>query len=150
MSSVQGREQTVNYVPSKHRFTLTLSDTTVIGERRAAQVIGATAMKELSGSASEPTTDVVDAAVRKACYGMAAEKESLPGSLTWAVLQQQDAQSSQSIITLLQDDPTFKTVAKAQEDGILKRDAEDSEKLSAGIQIGIDRGVLASEVTCLA
>jgi hypothetical protein len=34
---LEGREQTVNYVRTPHRFTLLLSDETLIGKRRAAQ-----------------------------------------------------------------------------------------------------------------
>eukprot|EP00548_Thalassiothrix_antarctica_P000466 CAMPEP_0194133374 /NCGR_PEP_ID=MMETSP0152-20130528/3577_1 /TAXON_ID=1049557 /ORGANISM="Thalassiothrix antarctica, Strain L6-D1" /LENGTH=315 /DNA_ID=CAMNT_0038828683 /DNA_START=115 /DNA_END=1062 /DNA_ORIENTATION=- len=37
MVLLEGREQTVNYVRTPHRFTLTLSDETLIGKRRAAQ-----------------------------------------------------------------------------------------------------------------
>lgn len=38
---LEGREQTLNFIPSPYRFCLTMSDTTVIGQRRAAQRIGA-------------------------------------------------------------------------------------------------------------
>jgi len=67
---LEGREQTVDYVPSKFRFTLTLSDTSVIGKRRAAQVIGANALKELQEKGGEPTSDDVNAAVVAACVAM--------------------------------------------------------------------------------
>lgn len=67
---LEGREQTVDYVPSKFRFTLTLSDTSVIGKRRAAQVIGANALKELQEKGGEPTSDDVNAAVIAACVAM--------------------------------------------------------------------------------
>lgn len=33
---LEGREQTGNCLPTPHRFTLTLSDDTLIGKRRAA------------------------------------------------------------------------------------------------------------------
>ena len=46
---LEGREQTVNYVPTPYRFTLTLSDGTLIGKRRAAQRLMAAAMKDLNG-----------------------------------------------------------------------------------------------------
>jgi hypothetical protein len=45
---LEGREQTVNYVPTPHRFTLTLSDDTLIGKRRAAQRLMGAAVKELN------------------------------------------------------------------------------------------------------
>lgn len=41
---VEGREQTVNYVPTPHRFVLRLSDESLIGKRRAAQRIMAKAL----------------------------------------------------------------------------------------------------------
>uniref|UniRef100_A0A7S3U7D4 Uncharacterized protein n=1 Tax=Strombidinopsis acuminata TaxID=141414 RepID=A0A7S3U7D4_9SPIT len=40
---LEGREQTLNFIPSPYRFCLTMSDTTVIGARRAAQRIAALA-----------------------------------------------------------------------------------------------------------
>jgi len=40
---LEGREQTLNFIPSPYRFCLTMSDTTVIGARRAAQRIAAVA-----------------------------------------------------------------------------------------------------------
>ena len=49
---LEGREATVNYVPTPFRFTLTMSDTTIIGERRAAQVIGAKALEKCSAKAA--------------------------------------------------------------------------------------------------
>lgn len=38
---LEGREQTLNFIPSPYRFCLTMSDTTIIGARRAAQRIAA-------------------------------------------------------------------------------------------------------------
>jgi len=67
---LEGREQTVNYVPSKYRFTLTLSDTSVIGKRRAAQVIGANALQALQEKGGEPTNADVEAACVAACAAM--------------------------------------------------------------------------------
>eukprot|EP01082_Thalassiosira_pseudonana_P003096 g2831.t1 g2831 contig12:882781-884177(+) len=50
---LEGREQTVNYVRTPLRFTLTMSDMTLIGKRRAAQRIAAGALAETNESASE-------------------------------------------------------------------------------------------------
>jgi len=50
---VEGREQTVNYIDTPYRFCLTMADTSVIGMRRAAQVIGAQALKRLQENPSE-------------------------------------------------------------------------------------------------
>jgi len=44
---LEGREQTVNYVRTPHRFTLTLSDDTLIGKRRAAQRLMAETLSKL-------------------------------------------------------------------------------------------------------
>ncbi|CAM9200374.1 unnamed protein product [Ectocarpus fasciculatus] len=38
---LEGREQTVDYIPTPFRYTLTLSDPSLVGKRRAAQRLGA-------------------------------------------------------------------------------------------------------------
>jgi len=53
---LEGREQTVNYVRTPLRFTLSLSDETLIGKRRAAQRLMAAALNSLQVGAS--TEDV--------------------------------------------------------------------------------------------
>ncbi|CAK0855224.1 unnamed protein product [Prorocentrum cordatum] len=63
---VEGREQTLNFIESPYRFCLTMSDTSVIGERRAAQRIAALAAKTVAEG------DDVTAAVRKALAEIAA------------------------------------------------------------------------------
>merc|ERR1719277_1607186 len=40
---LEGREQTLNFIPSPYRFCLSLADTTIIGARRAAQRVAAAA-----------------------------------------------------------------------------------------------------------
>lgn len=50
---LEGREQTVNYVRTPLRFTLTLSDMSLIGKRRAAQRLAAGALGEVTADASE-------------------------------------------------------------------------------------------------
>jgi len=67
---LEGREQTVNYVRSPHRFTLILSDDTLIGKRRAAQRLMAAALGELGQEASEVE---VHAALDKALTKMVAD-----------------------------------------------------------------------------
>jgi cytidylate kinase len=44
---LEGRQQTVDYVPTTLRFNLIMSDTDVIGQRRAAQRLGAAVMKAI-------------------------------------------------------------------------------------------------------
>ena len=43
---VEGREETVNFIPTEFRFCLMMSDTSLIGKRRAAQRILAKACKD--------------------------------------------------------------------------------------------------------
>jgi cytidylate kinase len=49
---LEGREQTVNYVRTPHRFCLELSDESLIGKRRAAQRIMAAALTNLVADAT--------------------------------------------------------------------------------------------------
>ena len=72
---LEGREQTVNYVRTPHRFALILSDETLIGKRRAAQRIMAAAVEDASLlQASEACSDeMVEAALRKAVDEMVKE-----------------------------------------------------------------------------
>ncbi|KAL3910459.1 MAG: hypothetical protein SGILL_007679 [Bacillariaceae sp.] len=50
---LEGREQTVNYVRTPYRFTLILSDESLIGKRRAAQRVMAAALTKLSDSVTD-------------------------------------------------------------------------------------------------
>jgi len=50
---LEGREQTVNYVRTPHRFTLVLSDDSLIGKRRAAQRLMAEALTVLGDGSSD-------------------------------------------------------------------------------------------------
>eukprot|EP00980_Cylindrotheca_fusiformis_P028139 scaffold22583_cov106-Cylindrotheca_fusiformis.AAC.10 len=50
---LEGREQTVNYVRTPHRFTLILSDESLIGKRRAAQRLMAEALSTLGESSTD-------------------------------------------------------------------------------------------------
>jgi energy-coupling factor transporter ATP-binding protein EcfA2 len=54
----EGREQTVNYVRTPHRFTLVLSDPSLIGKRRAAQRLMAMVQEKLA-SVSDAGDDLV-------------------------------------------------------------------------------------------
>jgi cytidylate kinase len=62
---LEGREATVNYVPTPYRFTLTMSDMTIIGKRRAAQVVAAAALEKLKDAAA-PSDEAVAAAIEEA------------------------------------------------------------------------------------
>jgi hypothetical protein len=50
---LEGREQTVNYVRTPYRFTLVLSDESLIGKRRAAQRVMAAALKMVPENATD-------------------------------------------------------------------------------------------------
>jgi cytidylate kinase len=50
---LEGREQTVNYVRTPYRFTLILSDESLIGKRRAAQRVMAAAASKLGDNATD-------------------------------------------------------------------------------------------------
>mmetsp|Transcript_12681 Transcript_12681/g.15335 ORF Transcript_12681/g.15335 Transcript_12681/m.15335 type:complete len:244 (-) Transcript_12681:959-1690(-) len=71
----------------------------------------------------------------------AAQDETVSG-LSLETLKSQNADTSNTIISLLATNETFKTLSDNQTKMILQRDAEDAEKLQAGIQLGIDRGAL--------
>lgn len=53
MVLLEGREQTVNYVKTPHRFILMLSDESLIGKRRAAQRVMASALESLGDSSAD-------------------------------------------------------------------------------------------------
>lgn len=55
---LEGREQTVDYVRTPYRFTLMLSDESLIGKRRAAQRLMADALKNLPEGA--PDAQVIE------------------------------------------------------------------------------------------
>merc|ERR1712232_549648 len=58
---VEGREQTLNYLRTPHRFELVLNDPCVIGQRQAALQLGGKANKKLVDI--EAAGDAVDAKV---------------------------------------------------------------------------------------
>ena len=61
---LEGRAQTLNYIPTEHRFELVMPDARLLGQRRAAQRVIAHALKQLSGSSTTP--EEAEAAVRAA------------------------------------------------------------------------------------
>jgi hypothetical protein len=67
---LEGREQTVNYVRTPHRFTLILSDDSLIGKRRAAQRLMADALSKVVESSSD---DAVTSALEECLQEMAKE-----------------------------------------------------------------------------
>jgi len=57
-------------------------------------------------------------------------------------LQAQDDKTSSAVIEFLKDNATFQEFSKKEMEAIVKRDEEDGEKLAAGVQQAIDKGVL--------
>jgi cytidylate kinase len=68
---IEGREATVNHIPTPYRFALTLQDPAVIGRRRAAQRIMAAVAKATEGT--QPSPADIDAALRATAESMAAQ-----------------------------------------------------------------------------
>jgi len=66
---LEGREQTVNYIPTEYRFELIMSDPELIGKRRAAQRIAGEAVKMI-GEGTVPN-QVVTAAIEAALHKLA-------------------------------------------------------------------------------
>jgi hypothetical protein len=68
---LEGREQTVNYVRSPDRFTLMLSDETLIGKRRAAQrLMGETLSKVTAESTSEQIEEAFQTTLQEMSKGL--------------------------------------------------------------------------------
>jgi|EP00521_Asterionellopsis_glacialis_P008883 cytidylate kinase len=63
---LEGREQTVNYVRTPLRFTLMLSDESLIGKRRAAQRLMAAALDDIVSSSNDTPPKEEDKVVREA------------------------------------------------------------------------------------
>ena len=63
---LEGRAQTVDYVLTPHRFSLILSDGSLIGKRRAAQRLMAQTLKEMEASGGDNDDAAVQAALDKA------------------------------------------------------------------------------------
>ena len=72
MVLLEGREQTVNYVKTPHRFILMLSDESLIGKRRAAQRVMAGALDSLGDNTSADEAAVSEA-LQKTLDAMVAE-----------------------------------------------------------------------------
>ena len=66
--------------------------------------------------------------------------------LTWAVLQQQDASTSNAVIAALENDHTFLSASEASATAIRQRDDEDDEKLALGIEAAIAKKVLPDDL----
>lgn len=63
---LEGRAQTLNYIPSNNRFELVIPDPAILGERRAAQRVMAKAVQLLGAGAAAADDAAVAAAVQSA------------------------------------------------------------------------------------
>jgi len=66
--------------------------------------------------------------------------------LTMDVLRAQDDKTSGAIIESLKDDQVFKDLAQTELNLIIHRDQEDADKLQAGVDEAIKKGVLPSDL----
>ena len=73
-------------------------------------------------------------------YGV--DDDTSDGGLSKALLERGDDKTSNTIIGEFAEDAAFATLAKREMEQILARDAEDGEKLAAGIAMAVQRGVL--------
>jgi cytidylate kinase len=69
-----------------------------------------------------------------------------PAPLSADLLAAGDSNTSNAIIDFFNGDNTFLALAKKQTDEIIARDEEDDEKLAAGIEIAVKKGVLSGNV----
>eukprot|EP00435_Cladocopium_sp_Y103_P049465 s1628_g14.t3 len=62
--------------------------------------------------------------------------------LTTELLEEESDKTSNAIISCFRDSATFKVLAQSETEAISRRDAEDAEKLAAGIAKAVAKGVL--------
>ena len=67
--------------------------------------------------------------------------------LTAADLSKQDDHTSQLVIAFLDGDAKFTKLSAAEGRDIIKRDDEDEQKLSQGIKIAVEKGILVADPT---
>ena len=70
---------------------------------------------------------------------------ALSPPLNRALLELGDSTTTTAIIEAFRDNAAFDAFAKSEMDAILKRDAEDDEKLAAGIKMAVEKGVLKAD-----
>ena len=79
-------------------------------------------------------------AVAVAIYAL----KRMRGKLTYETLKAEDSTTTTAIIDAFCADQKFLALAKSETSAILKRDAEDDEKLAAGIKMAVEKGVLSA------
>jgi hypothetical protein len=63
---LEGRAQTLNHIPTPHRFELVIPDVAILGSRRAAQRVMAAALEKIKGKKDATVEDVQAACVEAA------------------------------------------------------------------------------------
>eukprot|EP00937_MAST-01D_sp_MAST-1D-sp2_P003166 g3166.t1 len=111
-------------------------------KRRLQVVEGSTAathdqLRAFSTRLARVEHDLDLAAGGEPCTGGSAD-------MSFGTLQRQDASTSTAIIDGFGDDADFAALAASEAESITTRDAEDDEKLAAGIALSVQRGVLAA------
>ena len=153
---LEGRQQTVDYVPTRCRYTLVMSDTTLLGQRRAAQRLAAAVWKE----APKPADAVVSADGATTTTPAVAEptsallREILGSKLDEMAFEAGVAVSlePQLVITLAVGSPMGLTVREIEPDNfLLVTGVEPGSQASAkGARIGyFVRSLAGKEVTSL-
>ena len=66
-------------------------------------------------------------------------------ALSVATLKRQDAVTSAAVVDAFSAHEVFVALAATETDAILRRDAEDAEKLTAGIAMSVAKGVLPAD-----
>jgi len=67
---LEGRAQTLNYMPTPHRFELVMPNAEMLGSRRAAQRVMAKALGDLPKEVEDNLDEVADSYVQKALEGL--------------------------------------------------------------------------------
>eukprot|EP01063_Lacrimia_lanifica_P014419 TRINITY_DN21004_c0_g1_i1.p1 TRINITY_DN21004_c0_g1~~TRINITY_DN21004_c0_g1_i1.p1 ORF type:complete len:367 (+),score=139.35 TRINITY_DN21004_c0_g1_i1:64-1101(+) len=70
---LEGREATVQYIPTPHRFELILSDPDLVGRRRAAQRVMAECHAHFAAQNAEPTRQAILSHAKSLCRALAHE-----------------------------------------------------------------------------
>jgi len=142
---LEGRAQTCDYVPTPYRYTLVMSDTTVLGQRRAAQRLGAVTLAAVPKTERPPAGSEGGA---EGEGGPAAEVEPSDGVVAKCLLSKLDELAYEAgvevtlepslTVTFNLGAPMGLTVREMEPDGdLLVTGVEaDSQGNQAGVRIG--------------
>jgi len=123
-------------------FTALLIATSVPGR---AWLILPTAWRGLR-SAAVPVRNIVYRQTLREAVRAGATTAAKPSAITEELLKVQDDKTSDAVIECLKDNQCFMELAARELDGIITRDAEDGEKLAAGVAEAIEKGLLPGDL----